>query len=165
MLTAKPDILESATETVENIPGQLIRALGLNQQGKLQVLRNSLNPNQRKNLTFLATALKRAQLGRATGSQTAARGEIKEELRGGIANAIGAFLQPSKTASESFRNATFDRRTKAMADAFFDPQWTERVEEIRKMKIGSVSASRAMAQLLNEIESLSPTEQPAEETK
>jgi len=165
MLTAKPDILESATETVENIPGQLIRALGLNQQGKLQVLRNSLNPNQRKNLSFLVTALKRAQLGRATGSQTAARGEIKEELRGGIANAIGAFLQPSKTASDAFRNSTFDRRTKAMAEAFFDPQWTERVAEIRKQKIGSVSASRAMTQLLNEIEteSLSTTEQPQEQ--
>ena len=87
------------------------------------------------------------------------RGEIKEELRGGIANAIGAFLQPTKTASESFRNATFERRTKAMAEAFFDPQWTERVAEIRKLKIGSVSASRAMAQLLNEIESLSQPEQ------
>lgn len=164
MLTAKPGILESATGAVENIPNQLMRALGFDREGSLRVLRASLNKDQRKNLEFLVVALKRASLGRASGSQTATREEIKKELRGGAMNAIGAFLNPKDTVSGAARDATFDRRAAAMAEAFFDPRWTERVQEIRKMKIGSTSASRAMSQLLNEIdtEQLSETEQPQE---
>ena len=138
--------------TVENIPGQLFRALFPNDKST-KVLMNALDDTQKKNLKFLQTALGRARLGRPGGSQTAAREEIKAELRGGVVQSVRDFFKaPISTLVSTGDEAAFNRRTAAMAKALFDPTWKAEMAAIRKLNPNSPAAARAMTQLLNDIE-------------
>lgn len=145
--------------TVENIPGQLFRALFPNEKST-KVLMNSLNSEQRKNLKYLQTALGRARLGRPGGSQTAGREEIKRELRGGVFQSFRDFFRaPISTLVSTGEDAAFNRRTAALSKAMFDPTWKAEMKNIRKFSPKSPEAGRAMTQLLNDIDSSEPAEQ------
>ncbi len=138
-------------ETLQNIPGQLLRALFPNEKST-KVLMNALDAEGKKNLTFLKTALSRASLGRPGGSQTAAREEIKKELRGGVVQSIRNFISsPLKTVSGVGEDAAFNRRTRALAKSLFDPTWKAEMSKIRKLSPDSPAAARAMTQLLDNI--------------
>ncbi|RLC55523.1 MAG: hypothetical protein DRI30_07450, partial [Chloroflexi bacterium] len=138
--------------TVENIPGQLFRALFPNDKST-KVLMNSLDTESRKNLKYLQTALGKARLGRPGGSQTAGREEIKRELRGGVFQSLRQFFKaPISTLASTGEDAAFNRRTAALAKALFDPTWKAEMKELRKFSPKSPAAARALTQLLNDIE-------------
>lgn len=137
--------------TVENIPGQLFRALFPNEKSN-KVLMNSLDAEGKKNLTYLKTALGRARLGRPGGSQTAGREEIKRELRGGVVKSIREFFQaPINTITNIGDDAAFNKRTREMAKALFDPTWKAEMKKVRQLKSDTPASARAMTQLLNDI--------------
>ena len=121
---------------VENIPGELKRAIfGNNKQRS--VLMAGLTPQQRKSFSLLETALGRAQLGRPGGSQTAAREEIKRELRGGIVQSLRDFFSaPLRTTANIAEDKTFDRRVRAMAKVLFDPEYAPKLQTALKDKSG-----------------------------
>lgn len=140
------------TSTVENIPGQLYRAMFGNKKQR-EVLYNAVDGQTRKNMRFLETYLKRASLGRPGGSQTAGREEIKAELRGGVVQGIRNFFSaPLKVTSEIGGDVMFDKRVSAMSDAMFDPQWKAQMIDLRKLDSSTPASARAMTQLLNDIE-------------
>jgi len=142
--------------TVENIPGQLFRALFPNDKST-KVLMNSLDAEGKKNLKFLQTALSKARLGRPGGSQTAAREEIKRELRGGVFQSLRQFFKaPISTLVSTGEDAAFNRRTAALSKALFDPTWKAEMKALRKFSPNSPAAARAMTQLLNDIEATEP---------
>jgi hypothetical protein len=145
--------------TVENIPGQLFRAIFPNEK-KTKVLFSSLDDEGKKNLKYLQTALRRASLGRPGGSQTAAREEIKRELRGGVFQTLrNTFRQPISTLVSTGEDAAFNRRVKSLSEALFDPTWTAEMKKLRKLSPKSPEAGRALTQLLNDIESTEPSDQ------
>ena len=138
--------------TIENIPSQLFRALFPNNKST-KVLMNSLDAEGKKNLTYLKTALSRARLGRPGGSQTAAREEIKQELRGGITQSIRNFISsPLRTVATTGEDIAFNKRTRSLAKALFDPTWKAEMKQLRKLSSDSPAAARAFTQLLNDIE-------------
>ena len=143
--------------TVENIPGQLQRALFPNEKGS-KVLFNALDGEQKQNLKYLQTALNRAKLGRPGGSQTAGREEIKRELRGGIFQSIRRFFkEPLSTLASSGEDAAFNRNVRVMAKALYDPTWKAEMSNIRQFSPASPEAGRALTQLLNDIEATEPS--------
>jgi hypothetical protein len=145
--------------TVDNIPGQLFRALFPNEKST-KVFLNALNPEQRRNVKYLQIALKRASLGRPGGSQTAAREEIKRELRGGVFQSLRElFRSPINTITSAGEDAAFNSRAAALAKAMYDPTWKAEMKEIRKFSPKSPEAGRALTQLINDIEA---TERPEE---
>jgi predicted GNAT family acetyltransferase len=138
--------------TVDNLPGQLYRALFPNEKST-KILMNSLDAEGKKNLTYLQTALSRARLGRPGGSQTAVREEIKKELRGGIAQAFRNFVRaPISSASSVLEDTQFNSRVAAMAKALYDTTWKADMKNIRALDPSSPAAARAMTQLLNDIQ-------------
>lgn len=146
--------------TVENIPGQLFRALFPNDKST-KVLMNALDDTQKKNLTFLQTALGRARLGRPGGSQTAARKEITEELKGGVVQSLRTFFEKpisslagtaTSIATGASAQAAFNSRVAAMSKALYDPTWKAEMAAIRQLDPNSPAAARAMTQLLNDIQ-------------
>ena len=146
--------------TIENIPGQLFRAIFPNDKST-KVLMNALDAEGKKNLRFLQTALGRARLGRPGGSQTAAREEIKRELRGGIIQPIRNFFRgPITSITSTGEDFLFNRRVKILAKALFDPTWKAEMEAIRQFKSGSPAAARAMTQLLNDVEAQEQNTEP-----
>lgn len=142
--------------TVENIPGQLFRALFPNEKST-KVLMNSLDSEGKKNLKYLQTALSRARLGRPGGSQTAGREEIKRELRGGVFQSLRNFFKaPISTLVSTGEDAAFNRRAAALSKALFDPTWKAEMKALRKFSPKSPAAARAFTQLLNDIEATEP---------
>lgn len=153
--------IKATTEagTVENLPGQLYRALFPNEKST-KVLMNALDDEGKKNLNYLRTALGRARLGRPGGSQTAARQEIKQELKGGVSSAIRDFIKEpiSSTANYGVNTLTMstqeralNQRVKALADALYDPNWKAEMKSLRKLDPDSPASARAMAQLLRAV--------------
>ena len=137
---------------VANVPGQMYRALFPNDKGT-KVLFNALNSEQKKNLKFLQTALGRAKEGRPGGSQTAAREEIKKELRGGAVQSVREFFKaPISTLISTGDEAAFNRRAAALSKALFDSTWKAEMKQLRVLNPNSPAAARAMTQLLNDIE-------------
>ena len=145
--------------TVENIPGQLFRALFPNDKST-KVLMNALGADQKKNLKFLQTALSRARLGRPGGSQTAAREEIKKELRGGVVQGIRNFFDKpissfagtvTSAATGASAEAAFNSRVAALSKALYDPTWKAEMKQLRALGTNSPAAARAMTQLLDDI--------------
>jgi hypothetical protein len=142
--------------TVENIPGQLFRALFPNEKST-KVLMNSLDAEGKKNLKYLRTALSKARLGRPGGSQTAGREEIKRELRGGVFQSLRSFFKaPISTLASTGEDAAFNRRAAALSKALFDPTWKAEMKSLRKFSPKSPAAARAFTQLLNDIEATEP---------
>jgi hypothetical protein len=138
--------------SVENIPGQLFRAIFPNDKGT-KVLMNALDDEGKKNLKFLQTALRRASLGRPGGSQTAAREEIKQELRGGIGQGLrNLFSSPINTIVSIGDESAFNRRAASLSKALFDPNWKAEMKALRALNPNSPAAARAMTQLINDIE-------------
>jgi hypothetical protein len=143
--------------TVDNLPGQLYRALFPNEKST-KILMNSLDAEGKKNLKYLQTALSRARLGRPGGSQTAVREEIKKDLQGGIAQSFRNFVRaPISSASSVLEDAQFNSRVAAMAKVFYDTTWSADMRSLRALDPNSPAAARAMTQLLNDIQSSEET--------
>lgn len=137
---------------VENIPSQLHRAIFGNEK-QSRVLFDAIDGPAKSNLRYLETALRRARTGRATGSQTAAREEIKKELRGGVIQSIRDFIKsPLDKPASVGEDAMFNRRVKSLADSLFNPKWQQKMSEIKKYDINSEKAGRLMTALLSTID-------------
>ncbi len=148
------DIAEGGLLATENTPAFLKRALfGPPGNPKpRRILFSAVSPEQKKNLTYLETALKRASLGRPGGSQTAIRQEIEKELRGGISNSIrNIFKNPVKQIVDTGDDAAFNNRVRAMSEAIFSPEYVTEMKEIRNLGPGTAAASKAFTQLINKI--------------
>ena len=148
--SVKPDVF-TATNSVDNVPGQLSRAIFANKKNR-DVLFNSVDGDIKQRLTYLEVALKRASLGRPGGSQTAAREEIKRELRGGFLTSVRDLLSsPIKTATSVGEDIAFDKRVSVLTDALFNPQWKSEAKMLMKHDPSSPAAARASAQLFKDI--------------
>lgn len=151
----------SATGATENIPSQLFNSIFGNKKSR-DILYKSLDTEQRKNLRYLETALRRATKGRPGGSQTAIREEIKRELRGGIFQPLRDFFKaPISTIAEIGEEAAFNERTRALATVMFDPAYKKELARLRELNPKSSEAMKLMKTLLNtSLKSLTPrTEQ------
>lgn len=154
-LEGRLGVIKSTAEagTVENIPGQMFRAIFPNDK-KTKVLMSALDAEGRMNLKYLQTALRRASLGRPGGSQTAAREEIKRELRGGVSQSIrDLFKAPVSTIVSAGEDAAFNKRASSLSKALFDPTWKAEMSKLRKLKADTPAAGRAFTQLINSIDS------------
>lgn len=145
------------TETVvDNIPGQLFSAIfgsGRARAKQTKILFSALNQEQTKNLKFLEKGLRRASLGRAVGSQTAAREEIKRELRGGLIQGVrDLFRGPISTLVSAGEDAAFNRRVRSLSKVMFDPTWKAEMRRLRELNPNSPAAARALVQLINQVE-------------
>lgn len=146
------DITEAGIGVVENIPGQLHRAL-FKPTKQRNILYSALDGEQKENLKFLETALKRASLGRVTGSQTAIREDIKRRLQGGVVQSIRNFFKsPVDTLVSTGEDAAFNQRVRGLAKALFSPEYKMPIGKIRRMNPKSSAALKAMTQLLNDIQ-------------
>jgi hypothetical protein len=112
-------------------------------------------------MQYLKTALGRARLGRPGGSQTAAREEIKSELKGGLVQGFRDWLRNPISGSVdkgvsmitmAGEDASFNSRVSILAKALYDPKWQPEMKALRKLKSDTPAAARAMTQLLNDIE-------------
>ncbi|MCK5602015.1 hypothetical protein KAR91_09105 [Candidatus Pacearchaeota archaeon] len=138
--------------SADNVPAQLFNAMFGNTKQRA-VLFNSVDGETAKNLKFLETVLSRARIGRPGGSQTAAREEIKRELRGGATNSIRNFFRkPIDNLVATGEDAAFNRRVKALADAMFDPQFKPRMKELRGAGVSTERGARLMTKLLKDVE-------------
>jgi hypothetical protein len=138
-------------ETVENVPGQLYRAIFGNTKQR-KILYAGLDKDTAKNIKYLEEGLKRASLGRPGGSQTATREEIKKELKGGIGNAIRKIFTPVKSFAEVGESAAFDKRVRAMAELMYNPQWKPKLKELTKIHPNSPKAAKLFNELMKESE-------------
>lgn len=137
--------------SAENVPAQLFNAMFGNTKQRA-VLFNSVDGETAKNLKFLETVLSRAKLGRPGGSQTAAREEIKRELRGGTASIRDFFRKPVDGLLSTGEDAAFNARVKSLADAMFDPQFKPRMKELRAAGVSSPQSKKLMDSLLKDVE-------------
>ncbi|MHC4648102.1 MAG: hypothetical protein ACYTBJ_21795, partial [Planctomycetota bacterium] len=139
--------------SAENVPAQLFNAMFGNTKQR-RVLFNSVDGETAKNLKYLETVLSRAKLGRPGGSQTAAREEIKRELRGGTTNAIRNFFRkPIDNLVATGEDAAFNTRVRALADAMFDPQFKPRMKEVRGAGLTTERGSKLLTKLLKDVAS------------
>lgn len=151
--------------SVENIPGQLFRALFPNEKST-KVLMNALDEQAKTNIVYLKKALELARLGRPGGSQTAAREEIKRELRGGVFQSLRKFFKaPIDTLVSTGEDAAFNKSVTALSKALFDPTWKAEMKALRKLNPNSPAAARAMTQLLNDIESTSTAQEESTQNR
>lgn len=156
-------IARGQDETIENLPGQLHRAIFGNRK-QTNVLKSALNPEQLSTFNYLDTVLERASLGRLGGSPTASREEYKKVLNRGVFSGILRFFgSPLKTITGIGEEAMFDRKVRALADMIYDPKWKPRINKIKRFRAESPDAARAMAQLLDDIESEQPFPQLKEQ--
>jgi len=131
--------------TIENIPGQMNRALFGN-VAQSKTLYAGLDKETAKNVRFLQEGLKRASGGRPGGSQTAIRGVIQKELKGGVGGAIRDFIgSPLKAAGDVGADYAFEQRTRALANVMFDPKWRPQLKKARASK----KPYRIMKDILN----------------
>ena len=144
--------LSSPNMTLENIPGQLSKAIFGNTKQR-DILLRSADADVRKNLLYLDTALKRASLGRGIGSETAARGEMAESLKKGFVTSLRDWItSPINTAGSIGEEAMFDRRVRVLAEAMFDPQWKPQMKDIKAVNPQESKAAVIMSQLLKDID-------------
>lgn len=140
--------------SIENIPDQLFRAVFGNARQR-KVLYTAADPETKKTLNFLETALNRARLGRRGGSQTATRGEIVKELQRGVGGFFegvrNLFSRPAETLTGIGRAAEFDKNVRVLTNALFDPQWKAQVKKLRKLNPNTPASARAMTQLLDDV--------------
>jgi len=141
--------------SVENIPGQLFRALFPNDKST-RVLFNSLDGEAKNNLRYLRKALGRAKLGRIVGSPTAGREARKKELKGGFFRDL--FRNPINTIVSTGEDTAFNLRVSALAKALYDPRWKADMAKVRKFNPDTPAASRAMTQLIKDIETTTQDE-------
>jgi hypothetical protein len=142
-------IKSSELGSIENVPGKLRNAIFGNAKQKNTLLAGA-DASTRKSLESLDTALKRASLGRERGSQTASRGEIRKELRGGVVSGLrDLFRQPVDTIIRTGEDAQFDARVSAMADALFDPKY-----KAETSKLISTGRGKDLTRLILSIEAL-----------
>jgi hypothetical protein len=153
------DIKDMDQLVIDNIPGQLYRALFKPPKQK-NILLASLDGEMKQNMIYLEKALRRAGLGRAPGSPTAGREEMKKRLHSGIAQAvrnwIGAPLEKTAKAGVSTlagkgEQAAFDQQVRSLAKILYSPEYKIRMSKIRKMSPTSSAALKSMTQLLNDI--------------
>lgn len=140
---------DGGIDTVENLPSIINRGLFGNAKQR-NVLLRSMNSTQRKNFVFLEDALKRAASGRAAGSPTASFTEKLKNLKNRFGVWSDVVLSPIKTLKETGNEAAFKNRMEALADIMFDPQWSQRVETIRKLGNKSPASARALSQLVDD---------------
>jgi hypothetical protein len=146
------EILDSGTDSIANMPGLLKRKL-FGVANQREVLLRSMNDAQRSNFKYLEQVLSRAEKGRAAGSPTASFTEIIQNMRGRLGVLKDIILRPIATAQNTGDVSLFDMNVRAITEAMFDTKWLPRVREIRSLNQDSPAAARAMAQLVDDINS------------
>ena len=163
-LEGRLGVIKSTAEdvTVENIPGQLYKALFPNDK-KTKALFNALDDEGRKNAKYLQTVLRRASLGRPGGSHHANHAsleEMKRELRGGIWKGFrDLFRSPINTLTSIGEEQAFNNRVSSLSKALYDTTWKAEMKAIRKLNPKSPEAGRALTQLINDIEKSEPQQE------
>lgn len=148
-------VISGDVNAIQNIPSNLINALGMNNIKNKRVIRQALSPAQRRNFDFLETALKRASTGRPGGSPTATREEIKKRLDKGIISGIRKWMRgPLTTVTEIGEEGARSARIRAMSDAIFDDAWSPQLAEVRALQASGrmTQAEDKMFELLNKVE-------------
>jgi hypothetical protein len=147
---ATMDISEEGLST-QNVPGQLYRSLFGNVKNK-RVLEAGMSEAQRERMKFLEVALKRASMGRQTGSQTGSRQEMMKEVGRGVSGWVrNLFRDPAGTAASIGEEGAVNTRLKLMSDTFFDPEWTPELDKIIKMSNKNGGRDAAMLRLLGDV--------------
>lgn len=149
--------VEFAEGPLTNIPAQLDRALG--NQKQFNILRASLDTNERQNISFLREALQRAKIGRAGQSSTQAFKRIEQQnKRFPVLRTIRDWIaSPAEAAEGVLNEADFQNRLQAMADVFLDPQQNHVVQEVIRRGLRSKNGAELLQSAL--VRSLGQTEE------
>jgi len=136
-----------------NPPKALRKAIFGNEKSK-KILLEGMDETQKKNALWLDEALRRASLGRVPGSQTAAREEIKKELKGGLIEAFRSFIgSPLRAIAGIGEEAAFNRNVRVMAEAIFNPKYAADINKLRLIKDPkSPTAFNAFVQAMTRID-------------
>lgn len=125
--------MRALSGAVPNEPAALKAALFGNMKQR-RVLFAALDGEQLANAKWLEQSLERAAMGRGSGSQTAARETIKDELRGGFwANLRNWIRHPIDKTIGIGEDALLDKRVRQMAEALYDPGISSEVAKVRKL--------------------------------
>lgn len=145
---------EEAKASIENVPGQLYRAVFGNVQQR-KALYAGLDKETSKNLKYVQEGLKKASLGRPGGSQTAVRQILDKELKGGIAGAFQDVVKAPLSirfgvgaGAGKMAEASYNQKTRALANVMFDPKWIPKLKELRKLNPNSKEAYTKFKQIL-----------------
>ena len=133
---------------VGNIPGQLRRTLFGN-PAQRKALFSGMDDQQKQSFKYLELVLKRASMGRAAGSPTAAFGQAIEKLKGVSAVIRDTIFRPLSTLQQTGERGIFDRNVAALTDVTFDPKFAPQMKKLIKLNPDSPAAARAMTQLLD----------------
>lgn len=144
--------MKSTQTAIENVPGQLYRAIFGNAKQR-RVLLTALRPKQRQNAVWLEVALKRASLGRPGGSQTATREEIKKEFSRGAVGAIRTFLKtdvtkPLELIGKAGEEASIQNRIRAISEIVYNPEYTNTIKGIKELEKTDKKKSYSMMEAL-----------------
>jgi hypothetical protein len=123
---------EQGIEKLINTPGKLRSAIFGNENQR-RVLLQSLDGEPRKNLLYLEKVLEAAASGRAAGSPTTPFAVIRDKLMGSLRVAKQAITSPLETVAKVGDETIFNRNARALADIMYDPQWVERMSNIRAL--------------------------------
>ncbi len=116
-----------------NVPGMMKRALFPNDKS-IKVLLAGMGKEQRDAVKWLNMALTRAASGRARGSQTGVRAEIRERFDKGFVNALRRLLrEPIDTVANLGAEGARARQIRAAAEVIFDPDWAVEANRIRRL--------------------------------
>ena len=137
------------TPTPENVPSQIYNALFGNEKSRA-ILYRALSDEQKESFKYLETALKRASKGRQSGSQTAIRGEIAKEFKGGLFEPLRRlFREPIATISGVGEQVSFEQRAAILADTMFNPENASKVSRLKELDPRSQTARSIMRQMIN----------------
>lgn len=143
-------------ETLQNVPGQLKRAIFGNKQSR-DVLFAALDTEQRQSARFLEDALTRASLARPGGSQTGVRNEIRSRLDRGFMAAVRRFITaPVDTAADVGGDLARANRIRAIAEVAYNPDWVKEINRIRRL---AGNQERKWLEILGKIEASIPAPQ------
>lgn len=148
------EIATTGGRKAENIPANLLTSFFGNAKQKKMLFGalNELNPQALTNAKWLEKSLVRAAAGRPGGSQTAIRGEIKDNLKSGITSSIRDFFRaPLDTVVGVGENAAFRTKVQSVGEALYDPDWSLDMEKIRKLDPNSREAQSQFSALLDKI--------------
>lgn len=143
-------------------PGQLRSAIFGNDNQR-KVLFAGMNNAQKKNFVWLETVLKRAESGRAPGSQTMEKQEGIKELRGAFKVLKGFMFNTIEVAQEAGESIIFTKNTNKLAEMMFNPKWEPKVRELGTLNPNSEQAAKILTELFEVVKPAAQTSQIEEE--
>lgn len=142
-------VADQGVESIANMPGKLRTAIFGNPNQR-KVLMRAVDPETRKNLSWLDQVLSSTATGRAAGSPTSPFNVIKDKLVGRLRVAREAIRSPLGAVAGIGEESLFNRNARAIVDIMYDERWLERMSKIRAMEPNSAKAGKLLSETIDQ---------------